>query len=73
MKDRKRPPDPGYEYGHVVVGAVTDAAFLIEGDEEWVPFSQIMPDSEIGEGCDKGDEGILVVTTWIARKKGWLE
>jgi hypothetical protein len=47
----------------------TDKALLclIEGEEVWVPQSQITDDSEVYE---QGGEGKLVVTTWWAAKQG---
>lgn len=35
---------------------------------EWVPKSQIHPDSQVQT---LGDEGELVVSLWIAQQKGW--
>jgi hypothetical protein len=45
----------------------TEKALLcrIEGEEHWVPQSQITEDSEVYE---PGDEGTLVVMTWWAEK-----
>ena len=42
--------------------------FMKTGQEFWVPESQIHDDSEVYE---KGDEGLLVVTHYIAKKEGW--
>ena len=40
----------------------------IEGDvEAWIPKSQIDDDSEVYE---EGHEGTLVISLWIAEKKG---
>lgn len=49
--------------------AQTDKALLceIEGDQYWVPQSQIDDDSEVYE---RGHSGKLVVTEWWARKNG---
>jgi hypothetical protein len=46
----------------------TDAAVLceIDGEEMWIPQSQIHDDSEVWK---EGDEGKLVVSQWIAKKK----
>jgi hypothetical protein len=52
--------------------AQSDDAILVEdedGEEVWVPQSQIHDASEVWK---KGDSGTLVVTEWIAIKKGWL-
>jgi hypothetical protein len=44
-----------------------------DGEDEpgkcWLPKSQITDDSEVYE---VGGEGTLIVTEWIAKKKGWL-
>lgn len=56
----------------VTVKAATDKALLCvfdDGDEHWIPLSQIDDDSEVYE---KGTEGALVVTKWIAEQKGLL-
>ena len=47
----------------------TDAALLcaIEGEEIWIPKSQINDDSEV---YAEGGEGTLVITRWFAEKKG---
>jgi len=53
--------------------AQTDAALLIESTEleesTWFPQSQITDDSEVWK---KGDEGTLIITDWIAEKKGLI-
>jgi hypothetical protein len=47
----------------------TDMAVLCESDgsEYWIPQSQIDDDSEVWE---EGDEGMLVISKWIADQKG---
>jgi len=47
----------------------TAKAILVEidGDEYWIPQSQIDDDSEVWQ---EGDEGVLVITEWIAEQKG---
>lgn len=47
----------------------TDKALLVEidGDEHWIPKSQIDDDSEVYQ---EGDEGELVVSMWLAEQKG---
>jgi hypothetical protein len=59
------------EFADVTVTASTDKALLVvipEHSEEplWVPRSQIDESSEVQED---GDEGMLVVTEWIAKEK----
>ena len=54
----------------------TDKAVLvdIDGEEVWVPSSQIHADSEVTAGVDmeRGEEGTLIVSDWWARKLGLL-
>ena len=57
--------------GKVHAKHFTDKAVLVEfpdGDEQWVPLSQIHDDSEVYDEahCD----GELVVTQWFAEKEG---
>lgn len=50
----------------------TELAVLVEvdGEEVWIPDSQIDDDSEIYVGAGEGTEGVLVVNDWIAKQKG---
>jgi len=53
----------------------TDAAILVEdedGEEVWIPISQLDDDTEIWEDSEIGEEGKLVIPEWLATKKGWL-
>lgn len=49
----------------------TEKALLvdIDGDEHWIPQSQIHEDSEVWK---KGDEGELVITMYCAKMKGLI-
>lgn len=51
------------------VKAETDKALLcvIDGEEHWVPKSQIHDDSPVYK---KGQSGTLIVTAWWANKRG---
>lgn len=51
----------------------TPKALLVEidGDEHWIPKSQIHDDSEVYD-ADENSEGTLVITEWIAKQKGLL-
>lgn len=53
----------------VTVIAETEKALLcdIEGEEIWIPKSQITDNSEV---LEKGDKGMLIITQWIASEKG---
>jgi len=52
----------------------TDKAVRIsyETVEVWIPFSQILDDSEIYETCQIGDEGLLCLPEWLAEQKGLM-
>lgn len=64
-----------YETVYFTVESVkveTDRALLCvfeDGREEWIPKSQIQPDSEVNE---KGDEGEIAIPTWLAEEKRLL-
>lgn len=52
--------------------AKTDMALLVEvdGEEVWIPLSQIDEDaSDLGEGSKRGDRGLLVIPEWLAEEK----
>ena len=53
----------------VTVVRETDLALLcdIEGEEHWIPKSQIHDDSEVYEDDTEGD---LVISAWLAKQKG---
>jgi len=53
--------------------AETPQALMVEidGDEYWIPKSQIHDDSEVYNN-DDGSEGELVITGWLAKEKGLL-
>ena len=46
----------------------------VEGEELWIPESQVHADSDfyVGCGCDEGDTGTLAITEWIATEVGLL-
>lgn len=65
----------GYEMEDVTVIGESAKAILITGgqledSQEWLPKSQISFTSEVKH---KGDEGTLIVSTWIAEEKGFRE
>jgi len=43
-----------------------------DGEEVWIPISQLDDDTEIWEDSEIGEEGKLVIPEWLATKKGWL-
>ena len=49
----------------------TDRAVLIkfdDGNEDWIPRTQISTESEV---YDKGTEGTVVITKWLAEQRNW--
>jgi len=75
--------DEGYEIADVEVtynsgkaikcmgfGLATDPFNMGGIQEEWIPISQIHPDSEVREA---GDKGKLVISTWLARAKKLID
>jgi hypothetical protein len=69
--------DIGCDVGEVVALHDTPKAVLVvlvqlDGGQQWIPRSKIMFDSEVK---NRGDRGILIVATWLARKilasHGW--
>ena len=60
------------EFDNVTAKHETDLALLvdIDGEEHWVPKSQIHDDSEIYE---KGHTGQLITTRWWAKKVGLVD
>lgn len=55
---------------------VTDKAMLVFvedlGEEVWVPKSAIHDDSEVYDSRYEGEEGDLIVKSWLARDRGWV-
>lgn len=78
-----RKKDDGHKIPSVRVIRATGAAILVQGEglsvdpfgmvdpkqEEWIPLSQLHDDSEVRE---VGDEGALVISTWLATRKGLI-
>ena len=58
--------------GEVTVVRESEKALLVdyEGEEFWVPKSQIHADSEIYSSRQVGETGNLVLPYWLAEKKG---
>ena len=59
------------EFAAVFVRA-TDLAILVEidGEEVWLPLSELGDDSDLGEDSERGDEGSVFVPEWLATAKG---
>ena len=64
---------PGYEIADAVCEHETSLAILVKAPDldepTWFPKSQIHDDSEV---WGIGDEGILVITEWLAEQKNWI-
>lgn len=60
---------PTVSFNNVTVIRETKLAILckIDGKEEWIAKSQIDEDSEVYE---KGTEGELIISKWLATEKG---
>jgi hypothetical protein len=63
--------DPVSFHG-VKCARATERAILveIEGEDHWIPLSQVDDDSEVYKS---GDQGTLVVSHWFAVKEGLTE
>jgi ribosomal protein S1 len=50
---------------------LTDNAALldVDGNDVWIPFSQV---EDNGKNLNIGDTGMVYITEWIAEKKGLL-
>lgn len=64
-----RMQDPPVSIEDVACLRATEKAILVnvDGEELWIPLSQVDDDSEV---YSEGDEGTLIITAWIARQKG---
>lgn len=64
-----RDGDPTVSLRDVVCKKETDAALLciINGEEVWIPKSQVSDDSEV---YAEDHEGTLVISEWIANQRG---
>ena len=60
--------------GEVMVIGYSNKALRLqyEGEEAWIPFSQIHPDSEIYSASQFGETGELVIPQWLAERKKWI-
>lgn len=69
----------GYEYPNeveVIRESDSGKALLVkddEGEEFWVPKSQIHEDSEVYKPSGPNSYGRLIVTQWLANEKGWSD
>lgn len=59
-------------YDDVEVIQVTDNSLLcdVDGEEVWIPKSQLLPNSELKEESKIGDVGTLIIPYWLAENRG---
>lgn len=64
----------GYELGEGIVLRTTEAAVLVEVENEeiWIPKSLLHEDSEIDEDSEPDQEGSVVVPLWWAEQEGYV-
>ena len=75
----KREEQPGYEVGRVRVTTIYEKAIRVEildgphaGDEDnCFPKSQLHTSSEVDDTMLIDEEGMLVISGWLAGKRGW--
>jgi len=60
-------------FDNVIAKAMTTKALLceIDGEQYWIPLSQIDDDSEVFDAKEHS-EGKLIVTEWIAAEKNLI-
>ena len=61
------------EFADSVVVAVGAEALLVDvcrDVEIWIPFTQIETESDLTSASDRGDDGNLVITDWLAKQEG---
>lgn len=65
-----RDESPDVRIADVECIASSDRAILcvIDGAEHWIPQTQVTADSEV---YGLGHKGELVITGWLARRRGW--
>lgn len=66
--------DDTVSFADVYVKHATEKALLcvIDGNDHWIPRSQIHDDSEVFDDLNN-DQGKLVITRWLAEQKGLAE
>lgn len=72
--------EDGFEVGEVECTKGTGLSLLCkvlessctlkEGEDFWVPLSQVHDDSEVYQ---LGDRGKLIVSNWLADERGWSD
>lgn len=66
--------DSFVEVAVIFKGVETDNAYMIidpaSGEEMWIPFSQT--EERTGKGSPISGEGTIMISEWIANKKGLI-
>lgn len=61
-----------YRVENAICVRETEKAILVEAPDfdepTWIPQSQVHEDSEVYKD---GDEGVLMVSDWFAKQRGW--
>jgi hypothetical protein len=59
-----------FEISEPVIAETANAILVdVDGEQVWLPLSQVHDDSEV---YAKGHTGKLVITEWIAKQKGLI-
>lgn len=80
----KKEEGPPFEVGRVRVTQISERAIRVEvvdspyaadidGRDEWFPKSQLHSSSEVNDTTLIDEEGTLVISTWLAGKRGWVK
>jgi hypothetical protein len=77
----KREEGAGYEVGRVRVEQITERAIRVtymdgphvDDTDTWIPKSQIHSTSEVNDTTLLDEEGTLVISAWLAGKRGWVK
>lgn len=73
IRDEDAQPGVAFENVRVVRASPRAMLCVIDGNEHWIPCSQVHDDSEVYIDSDQsiqGSPGKLVITQWIAEQKG---
>lgn len=79
----KREEGPPFEVGRVRVAQISERAIRVEpidspyaadivDREAWFPKSQLHSTSEVNDTTLVDEEGTLIISTWLAGKRGWV-
>lgn len=80
----KREEGPPFEVGRVRLVQISERAIRVEpidspyaadivDREAWFPKSQLHSTSEVDDTTLVDEEGTLIISTWLAGKRGWVK